>query len=249
MKKIGPGDDPRDLHLADDDDEDLYNGETLWAINEYGVDLEQGEIYLFGFEGYTIGVGTLEDEQFSEPGVDFTMANRFIRGLRTLHLAMEPGETILVHLNTCGGCWQHGMAIYQAIKWCPNPVAVINYAEARSMSSIIPLAADRFVMMPDDSRYMIHRGTWGFDGTGTQADTEYHQLKRSESRMLDIYAEAMKQGSKRRWGTKRKREWLTAQMKEHEEVYWDPAETVDLGFAHAVFDGDWDALCDPSAWK
>ena len=50
-----------------------------------------------------------------EPGVEYLMASRFIKNLNLLS-AIDPFEPILVHMNTIGGWWEHGLVIYQAIQ-------------------------------------------------------------------------------------------------------------------------------------
>lgn len=243
IDESGPKGNPA-KHILEDDLTEEYTSEDTFDIQEYGVDIKNGEIYLFGSEVYTYGTGMDEAGCYQEPGVDFTMANKFIKGLRMLSNTFDEEGTLLVHMNTPGGSWTPGMAIYQAIRQCQQHVVILNYAEARSMSSLIALAADRLVMMPDDSRYMIHRGRWGFEGTGTQADTEYQQMRKTDERMLDIYVRALNRehGSKKDLPDDEKRAWLKAIMKDREEVYWNPDEAVDLGFAHEVFDGDWEKL-------
>jgi len=50
-------------------------------INDYGIDPEHREIYLFPREEYMYGGG---DEGLAEPGVEFSLANQFIRNIRIL---------------------------------------------------------------------------------------------------------------------------------------------------------------------
>lgn len=112
-------------------------------VNDYGLDVEHREIFLFPREEYMYGGG---EEGLEEPGVDFGMANQFIKNLRLLsNLSDEP---ILIHLKSCGGDWIEGLAMYQAIKACKNHITILNYASARSMSSIIFCAADYRAMLP-----------------------------------------------------------------------------------------------------
>ena len=222
--------------------------EMVFTASEYNMRLycyllfHKFDIYLFGSESYIIGVGA--DDSFGQPAVDYTMANQFVRNITTCQELWDEDQTIVIHMNSPGGCWTQGMVIRNAIYYCPMSVVILNYAEARSMSSIIGLAADRLVMMPHDSRFMFHQGTFSFEGTGTQLETEYLQWQKTKTRMEDIYIDAMKRNHGSRRGESRKdlRAWIRAQMKQHEEVYLDPEEAVDLGFAHEVFDGDWDRL-------
>lgn len=215
-------------------DDPLYNAHT------YGLDLQRNEIYLFGREEYSYGAG----ESILEPGVDYTMANQFIKNIRMIQL--HSSSPILIHMKTCGGDWTEGISIYDSIASCPNTVTVLNYTHARSMSSLIPLAADRFVMMPH-STYMIHEGTFGFEGTQKQLRTEYYETQKSMEEMLNIYVTRLKShGKHKNKSAKWIREMLVSRMNDKEEFYMNAAEAVDVGFADAVFGDtgvyDWKAL-------
>jgi len=200
----------------------------VYQIHEYNLDIEMNQIYLMGEEVYA------NVDDYDEPGVEFVMASRFIRNLN-ICMRKNPDVPILIHMKTNGGFWEEGMAIYNAIKACPNPVTIINYTHARSMSSLIFQAANKRVMMPD-SNFMYHEGTWGFAGTVKQANTEILELNKTGERMLDIYVENMKQkGKYSKWSTKRIREHLVSCMQKKEEVYLNPEETVESGLADMVF--------------
>ena len=121
-------------------------------VNDYGLDVENREIFLFPREEYSYSA----HEEIDQSGVDYTMANQFIRNLRLMTNVTD--DPILIHLKSCGGDWVEGLAMYQAIRACPNYVTILNYASARSMSSIIFSAADYRVMMPY-STFMVHTGT------------------------------------------------------------------------------------------
>jgi len=209
-------------------------------VNDYGMDVEHREIFLFPREEYSYGA----EEEMTEPGVDYTMANQFIRNLRLLtNMTNEP---ILIHLKSCGGDWIEGLAIYQAIKACPNHITILNYASARSMSSIIFCAADYRAMMPL-STFMIHTGTMGFSGTGTQVDTEYEEKLKADRLMNDIYIERLRESNKMAGKSDKQIDnWLCKTMKQKEEVYFTAEESLEYNWADAIFgaDGkyDWDAL-------
>lgn len=244
MMKLDPGQKAPLLVEEEEEDDDTHDTETVFMVHDQGIDLEHGEIYLFSDVEWAYGGGHDEDIIFSDPGVTYVMALKFIKNLRILSQHLDDDETIIIHQNTPGGGWVPGMAIYTALSMCPQRTVVINYGEARSMSSIIPQAATRFLMMPIDSRFMYHTGTFGGVFTGTQLDTEYVEHQKTMIRMLDIYVDAIKRrkGKNHKWSRDKLHAWLTAQMKEHEEVYLDPEEAVEYGFADAVFDGDWNAL-------
>jgi len=210
-------------------------------INDYGIDVENREIFLFPREEYMYGGG---EEALVEPGVEFGLANQFIRNLRILSNASD--EAILIHLKSCGGDWIEGLAMYQAIKACPNHVTILNYASARSMSSIIFSAGDHRAMMPL-STFMIHTGTCALVGTGTQVQTEYEEMVKADKIMFDIYVKLLKESDiMKGWTEKRINTWIRKQMKEKEEVYFTAEEAIEHNFADVIFgaDGtyDWSTL-------
>jgi ATP-dependent protease ClpP protease subunit len=227
-------------HRPDNHKAYQHSDDPAFYIHNHNLDLQRNEIYLFGREEFSYGAG----EMIPEPGVEFTMANQFIKSIRILQL--HSPTPILVHMKTCGGMWEEGMAIYDAIASCPNEVIVLNYTHARSMSSLIPLAASKFVMMPH-STYMIHEGTFGFEGTQKQLRTEYIEAEKSMEEMLNIYVVRLKsQGKFKSKSAKWIREMLSGMMNDREEVYLTAKEAVEYGFADYVFgeDGtyDWKSL-------
>lgn len=197
--------------------------------HDYDIDIEKRDIFLFGREEmYT------DDE--NEPGVDYRMANRLIKNLRILQSISD--DSILIHMKTCGGYWEEGMAIYSAIKACPNYVTILNYTWARSMSSLILQAADYRAMMPF-SVFMYHDGTFETTGTVKQFWTEAEQLKASQKLMMDIYLDSCEDAPAFKGKTRGQvRKHLRYQMDKKEEVYLTADETVQHGFADVVFGGD-----------
>lgn len=205
--------------------------DPVFQIHENNVDIRANHIYLFGEDSYV-----LSGDSEAEPGVEWTMANRFIRNLNIL--MRKSDKPILVHLKTCGGIWEEGMAIYDAIKACPNKITILNYTHARSMSSLIFLAADKKIMMPH-SKFMFHEGTMDQSGTCKQYRTEGEELDKAGAQMMKIYIDAMKeQGKMKRVGRPKILEWLTERMDKKEEVYLDAKQAVEYGFADYVFGGD-----------
>jgi ATP-dependent protease ClpP protease subunit len=200
-----------------------------YITHEFNVNTDTRDIFLHGYIDYEI-------PPMEEPGVDYRMAANLIKNLNMLrHLDSE--APILIHMMTCGGDWNFGMAIYDAIKACANPVVVLAYAHSRSMSSIIPQAADYRVIMPN-ADFLIHWGSSGYEGNYTSVQAEAEWDKVLSERMLDIYAERCQDGDfwKRRnlLHTKDIREWLRENMDKRQEYYMDARESVDKGFFDAV---------------
>jgi ATP-dependent Clp protease protease subunit len=209
----------------------LKTEDLVDQIHEKDVDLISNHIYLFGREEY-------HNEDQSEPGVEYMMANRFIRNLN-LCMRANPNTPILIHMKTNGGYWEEGMAIYDAIKSCPFPVTILNYTHARSMSSLIFQAANKRVMMPH-STFMLHDGTLGIEGTVKQVHSAVEFGKIQDAQMMKIYIDTMKhQGKLSKRSKKAIEEWLRSQMDKKEDVYFTAEEAVEYGFADEIFNNNW----------
>lgn len=212
--------------------------EGHWETHEWNLNTRLFRVYLFG----EVKTYHASDEDFNEPGVEYQMASRFIKNLDILS-EINPSRPILIRMKTCGGYWEEGMAIYNAIKFCPNKIVVLSETHARSMSSLILQAADKRVLMPD-SYFMIHDGTTAHNGTVKQfqsfADFERRVVG---PRMLDIYVDVLKNKGKH---SRKSREHIQSMLRElmdqREDVYFTAEEAVDYGFADEVFDGDWERL-------
>lgn len=213
--------------------------DPLYYVLENDIDLISNHIYLFGIETYTHGGGA---DAAVEPGVEFVMANRFIRNLN-MCMRRNPEVPLVIHMKTCGGDWVEGMAIYDAIRSFPWPVTILNYTHARSMSSLIFQAGNKRVMMPN-SYFMFHDGTVGVEGTIKQVRSSIKFEKRVADRtMLEIYAKAMKEGGKLKNRTITYiKKWLRYRMDKEEDVYLTAKEACDLGLADEIFDANWSKL-------
>jgi len=210
----------------------IVSNDVIHDIHISGIDVVNNEIYLIGEETYVSGIGV---EETGEPGVEFLMANRFIKNLNIL--SNNSDEPITIHMKTCGGEWTEGMAIYDAIKACNNTVTIINYTHARSMSSLIYLAADKRIMMPH-STYMIHEGSIHTGGTIKQFRTEYEQNEKASEQMIAVYVSHLRKQSFWKGKTiKHITKWLVKNMSEKEEFYLTAEEAVKYGFADEIREG------------
>lgn len=212
-------------------------------MHEYGINPKDFSIYLEGIPIEYIS----SDKDFPEPGVEYQMASRFIKNLHILS-GKDPKRPILIHMKTCGGIWEEGMAIYDAIRACPNPVTILSYTHARSMSSIVLQAADKRVLMPN-SYFLFHEGTLGFFGTKKSGMSAAEWIKKVESpTMLNIYTNSLKRKGKfSRYSKKWIQKMLQGHMDRKEDVYLTPQEAVEWGFADEIFGGvtgqfDWGSL-------
>lgn len=153
---------------------------------EYGVDIPNRTIYL-GEAMY--------DQNDQGTGVDFFMAERFVKALHILNntpAGAGKDPTITVITNNPGGSWYDGMAIYGAIKASKCSVHIKMYGYAMSMGSIIPQAADKRIIDPM-ARFMIHYGTDGSWGHSKIFSKHGDEGKKVNHFMENIYLDRMLQ--------------------------------------------------------
>jgi ATP-dependent protease ClpP protease subunit len=174
--------------------------------------------------------------------IDHWSANHFIRNLSILNSTGDRKQPILVHMCTCGGEWNYGIAIYDAIKAsCDDEkcsdVIILAHAHARSMSSIIPQAAKWRVIMPN-ADFLIHWGELELASTHTSVQAEAHWARRSCETMLDIYIDRCREASyweREGYDTPETiREFLRDRMDKKQEYYMTARESVEMGFMDAV---------------
>jgi ATP-dependent protease ClpP protease subunit len=197
--------------------------EIVNDFHNYGVSLDTREIVLQSESGN------------DEDGIDFKCANTFIKNLLLLNSFNH--QLILVHQCTCGGEWNYGIAIYDAIASSLSPVVLVAYAHARSMSSIIPQAAKKRVIMPN-ADFLIHFGGGSYNGDARSFVAEGKKSDELDNRMLDIYAGKCARGpyfKRRKFSREKVKKYLRDQMNAKREWYMTPDEAVDMGFMDGVF--------------
>lgn len=122
-----------------------------------GVYLKTRTIYLGGMSGDDSA------DQDVDPGIQWNTARRLLLSLHLLEANAPKGDKpITILMNSVGGDWSHGMAIYDAIRSAKNHVTIINLSHARSMTSLIFQAADYRVTAPN-GYYLIHDGSFGVE--------------------------------------------------------------------------------------
>lgn len=196
---------------------------VLSDLHSYNVNLGTREIYLHGAKG-----------ESEEPGVDYRMAITFIKNIHMLN--NESKANILVHMQSIGGCWDNGMAIFNVIETLPSSVTILAYSQASSMTGIIFQSAKKRIMMPD-CHFLIHHGSLGIEGTHQSVIAAVERDKLAAKRMLEIFALRMLDGPYFRDKDKSLEyivKWLDKKIKEKEDWYMDAQEAVDFGFADGI---------------
>ncbi len=155
--------------------------ELLGQVHNYDVNPATREIYLHSH--FSSGE--------EEGGVEFRMATTFVKNM---HVLQAGKGTILVHLQSPGGDWSHGMAIFDAIRASAHPVVIVAHGELSSMSGIIYQAANVRVMMPS-CELMVHRGFLTLDGVSTTVQANAAWNKKTDLKVLQIYASRAVEGA------------------------------------------------------
>lgn len=138
-------------------------------------------------ESRTIYVGSVQhDIENGDSGIDGALAERTIKAIALL--STTPDKPIKIILNSTGGDWYSGMAIYGAIRNCPCYVTIEVMGSAMSMASIIFQGADERIIHPD-AVVMVHDGTESMQGHAKNFETWAEQSKAVRERMYEIYAE------------------------------------------------------------
>lgn len=199
--------------------------QLIWNTHSYNIDPTHREIYLHGYH-----TDSVEDGE--EPGVDYRMATIFEKNLNLID-RLGTGN-ILIHLHTCGGAWNDGMAIYDTIKQARSKTTILAYSHSRSMSSIIPMAATKRIIHKHTD-FMIHYGTMSVSDRVKGFLTEADQLKKSNDIMLGIYVDVVKDGPHfKGWAKNRIEKFIRRKLEKHDDWYMTAEESVHYGFYHGI---------------
>ena len=141
-------------------------------------------------------------------------------------------------MQSVGGEWADGMAIYDAITNCQSYVSIVVYGQAESMSSIILQAADSRIMMPN-SYFMSHYGSTDAGGEYLSVQNWVAYEKHICNVMLDIYSGQCINGKffKDKYADKitttKVKNFLNTKLKQG-DWYINAEDTVNYGFADGV---------------
>lgn len=199
--------------------------DTISDIHTYSIDVKNREIYLHSY------IANSEED----PGVDYKMATNFYKNIRLLDSISQ--DPIVVHMHSIGGCWNDGMAIYDAMCVAQSYITVIAYGQAESMSSIVLQAGDKRVMMPN-AYFMSHFGSTSYAGNYLDVQKGAAFEKKINETMLDIYTDACLKGKyfKENYtdlNYDKVKNYLKRKFKEG-DWYLDAHEAVYYGFADIV---------------
>lgn len=203
--------------------------ELLKDFHDYGANIQSREIFLHNHYH-------AEDNQ--NPGVEYRMANTFVKNLRALDIKSD--QPITIHMQSVGGEWSDGMAIFDAISMCRSYVTIIAYGQAESMSSIILQAADMRLMTPN-SYFMSHFGSSEATGHYLNVQNWIQYEKYLCDIMMNIYATKCINGQyfKEKYGKNppisKVKNFLNTKLKSG-DWFLNAHDTVYYGFADSVVD-------------
>jgi ATP-dependent protease ClpP protease subunit len=200
-------------------------------FNELTNQVHNNNLNIFGREIY-IHSHSFNDE---DSGIEYKMATQFIKNLHLLNQINN--DSILVHLQSPGGDWIHGMAMYDAISSVSSPVNMLAYGEISSMSSILFQVANKRIMMPNCD-FLIHRGFLTLDGVSTTVQTNADWNKKIDLLMLKIYAKKAINGDffkKNNMSLNQVLKYINKKIEKLGDWILNAEETVFYGFADGVF--------------
>ncbi len=199
--------------------------EVINQAHNYDLNYLNREIYLHSHY-------SSNDE---ESGIEYRMATQFIKNLHLLDKSNH--DNILIHLHSPGGDWIHGMAMYDSIECAKSKINIIAYGEVSSMSSVLFQAAYQRIMMPS-CEFMIHRGFLSLEGVATTVQSNAAWNKKTDFRMLQIYAKKAVKGRffrKRNMNENQTIKYIDKKIRKLGDWNLEAEESVYYGFADGVF--------------
>jgi ATP-dependent Clp protease, protease subunit len=139
------------------------------------------------FSSRTIYFGG-QDSIFGDSG-DVVNSSTVAQLIKNLHIfECMSNEPITLLLNTPGGSWDDGIAVYDLIKQMKSPVIIIGMGKIYSMGSVILQAGDRRFLMKN-SHVMVHDGTEGYVGDTKSFEAWAKIAKDIRMTMYNIFLE------------------------------------------------------------
>lgn len=129
------------------------------------------------------------DVEGSESSVDAAMAKKFEIAMTALEY-FDPRSPITVIMNTYGGDYYHGLAIYDRIMDSPCFVTIQGTGPIMSMGAIILQAGDKR-LLTRNATLMLHYGTSGHDGHMIDVERSSQESARLRQNVDEIFLNQM----------------------------------------------------------
>lgn len=140
---------------------------------------------------------------------------------------LEPGEELLLEVNSIGGSVFGGNEIYALLEGCSNPTRAIIQSLAASAASYMIMACDRIdIHLP--AQLMIHRASTVAWGNAEDLQQAQQMLGVTDNAILDTYC--------RRCGDRISREDLATMMAN--ETYIGAADALQYGLVDSIVGAD-----------
>lgn len=136
---------------------------------------------------------------------------------------LEPGEELLLEINSIGGSVFAGNEIYALLEGCSNPTRAVIQSLAASAASYMIMPCDRIeIHLP--AQLMIHRASAYAWGNSEDMQQAQQMLDTTDNAILDTYC--------RRCGSRVSREEVAAMMEN--EQYIGSADALRYGFVDSI---------------
>lgn len=140
---------------------------------------------------------------------------------------LEPGEELLLEVNSIGGSVFGGNEIYALLEGCTNPTRAVIQSMAASAASYMIMPCDRIeIHLP--AQLMIHRASTHAWGNSEDLQQAQQMLDVTDASILDTYC--------RRCGDRVSREELASMMEN--ETYIGSADALRFGLVDSIIGGE-----------
>lgn len=140
---------------------------------------------------------------------------------------LEPGEELLLEINSIGGSVFGGNEIYALLEGCSNPTRAVIQSMAASAASYMIMSCDRIeIHLP--AQLMIHRASTVAWGNSEDLQQAQQMLDVTDASILDTYC--------RRCGDRASREELEVMMEN--ETYIGSTDALRYGLVDSIVGGE-----------
>ena len=203
--------------------------ELIFDIHNFNINADTRELFL----------QPSYDVENEEAEIDHRMATTLIKNMRFLD--SQDDKPIIIHMCSCGGSWEYGLAIYDVISMSKSVVYLIAYGYASSMSSIVLQAADCRIMSKN-AYFMLHDGYDFWDGTSKGLVTHAEEASKATEKMINIYLEKCRQGpyfKQKDMTDARIKKFIRNKIDSKQEWYLSPNEAIEHGFADYILEDNY----------
>ena len=194
--------------------------------HEYDIITSRREIFLHSY---------FDGEE--ESGVDYRVANRFLKNIKILESISD--DPIVIHQHSVGGDWECGMLIYDSIVATPCPIIFICHGTAASMGSIIPQAVYKkgVRLATPNCCWLIHEGYEEASGTVKQFNSYHEFSKIAMVQMYDMYCDRCKNSGIffKDKTEKETKAYLKRKLKAKEDWWFNSMDALSYGFIDGIF--------------